>query len=59
MKGEFLWVVVISVVSTAVELGLLSSLSFYCSLVVITAMAALQIFGNEQKSALANSVCKS
>jgi hypothetical protein len=46
MKGEFLWVVVISVVLTVVELGLLSSLSFYCSLVVITVMAAPLIFGN-------------
>ena len=58
MKGEFLWVVVISVVLTVVELGLLLSLLFYFSLVVTMVMAAPQIFGNKPKSALANKVAR-
>jgi len=58
MKGEFLWVVVILVVLTVVELGLLLSLLFYFLLVVTMVMAAPQIFGNKQKSALAKN-CKS
>lgn len=58
MKGEFLWVVVTLVVLTVVELGLLLSLLFYFSLVVTMVMAALQIFGNKQKSALANKIAR-
>lgn len=58
-KGEFLWVVVILVVLTVVELGLLLSLLFYFSLVVTTmVISAPQIFGNKQKSALANKIAR-